>query len=296
MKIGIQCRFGGQTATAAHIMATARLIEEVGFDALWVGEHCLFFHDGESAYPFSEDKRPPLNYNDLQSDVTTEPFTLLALAAGATHHLRLCTGASILAMRNPVYFAKQAADVDVISGGRLTVGIGMGWQAEEFDALGVPFTSRGARTDDYIDVVKTLWCDEISFHQGEYYRLPPSVMGPKPVQKPHPPIWYCGESDRTLRRVARSGQGWYGLNVKPNDVAASISTLHHYLDEAGRARSEVELAVSPYDAICDLDLLRRYQDAGIDNIVVMAFSTDPVALTRELEAFAESTMIHKTCL
>ncbi len=282
MKIGLQGVFAGQSATAAHMIKTAKLVEDAGFHSIWMPEHVLLFEDYDSPYPYADNGRVPLDPHH----VPLEPFTALAVLASHTHRLRLGTGITILPQRNPVYFAKQAADVDVISGGRLDIGIGVGWLAEEFAALNVPFERRGARAADYIGVLKTLWCDDTSRYQGEFYQLPPCVQGPKPVQQPHPPLWFGGESKAALTRVARFGQGWYGVKLLPEDVPAHLRQLGELLAVHGRTLDEIEIAVSPYGVPCDLDMLKRYRDAGVDQVVLFALTADPEPLYRDIERMA----------
>lgn len=282
MKIGLQGVFAGQSATAAHMIRTAKLVEDAGFHSIWMPEHVLLFEDYDSPYPYADNGKVPLDPHH----VPLEPFTALAVLASHTRRLRLGTGITILPQRNPVYFAKQAADVDVISGGRLDIGIGVGWLAEEFAALNVPFERRGARAADYIGVLKTLWCDDTSSYSGEFYQLPPCVQGPKPVQKPYPPLWFGGESKAALTRVARFGQGWYGVKLLPEDVPAHLKQLGELLAAHGRTLDEIEVAVSPYGARCDLDMLKRYRDAGVDQVVLFALTADPEPLYRDLERMA----------
>ena len=286
MKIGLQGVFAGQSATAAHMIRTARLVEDAGFHSIWMPEHVLLFQDYDSPYPYADNGRVPLD----PRHVPLEPFTALAVLAAHTQRLRLGTGITILPQRNPVYFAKQAADVDVISGGRLDVGIGVGWLAEEFAALNVPFERRGARAADYIQVLKTLWCDETSSYRGEFYQLPPCVQGPKPVQRPHPPLWFGGESRAALTRVARFGHGWYGVKLLPEDVPAHLEQLGDLLAAEGRTLDEIEIAVSPYGVPCDLDMLQRYRDAGVDQVILFALTADPEPLYRDIERMAREVV------
>ncbi len=283
MKIGLQGVFAGPAAGAEHMTKTARMVEDAGFYSLWMPEHVLLFEDYDSPYPYADNGKVPLD----PRNVPLEPFTALSFLAGQTSRIRLATGITILPQRNPVYFAKQAADVDVISGGRLDIGIGVGWLAEEFAALGVPFERRGARTADYLKVCQTLWCDDVSSYKGEFYTLPTCVQGPKPVQKPHPPLWFGGESKAALRRVARFGQGWYGVKVLPEDVPAHLRELSGLLDIEGRKLADVQIAVSPYGVPCDLDMLKRYRDAGVDQVILFALSAEPQKLYQEVARYAE---------
>ena len=175
---------------------------------MWVAEHVVLFDDYRSAYPYAANGRIPAP----PESGMLEPFTALAFLAAVTKTLRLGTGICLLPQRNPVYTAKEAANVDFLSGGRLDLGIGVGWLAEEFRAVAAPFEHRGARCRSYVEVMRALWCDAVSEYKDEFYELPACRMYPKPVQRPHPPLHFGGESDAALRRVADLGQGWYGFN------------------------------------------------------------------------------------
>src|SRR5262245_40726570 len=167
MKLGIVCGFGAGITPEA-IAAAGRLAEERGLHSFWVPEHVLFFPSYASRYPYSADGKLPGN-----PDGVMEPFTALAYLAAHTRRIRLGTGICLVPQRHPVYAAKQAADVDFLSGGRLDFGVGIGWLREEFEALGVPWERRAERTRECLAVMRTLWCDAVSSHQGELYTLPP---------------------------------------------------------------------------------------------------------------------------
>jgi len=186
-----------------------------------VPEHVVLFDEYDSPYPYAEDGKIPAP----PEAGMVEPFTALSYLAAITDTVRLGTGICLLPQRNPVYTAKVVADLDWASGGRVDLGIGVGWLKEEFDVLQVPFEGRGARTDEYIGILKTLWTDEVSSFDGEIYPLQETRMYPKPVQSPHPPIHVGGESDAALRRAARHGQGWYGFNRPPAEVAVALEAL-----------------------------------------------------------------------
>jgi len=287
MKIGIQCFFGGASSAPDHIIKTAQMIENCGYHSLWVPEHVVFFHEQNSTYPYSSDGRLPVD----PRNVPLEPLTALSFIAAHTSRVRLGTGITILPQRNPVYTAKQAADVDVLSGGRLDFGVGLGWLEEEFEVLNVPFAKRGARTADYLEVMLSLWRDDISSFKGDYYNLPECVQGPKPVQKPHPPIYFGGESIPALRRVAKYGQGWYGVNVLPEDMPPHLERLKGLLAEEGRTLDDVEIAISPYGKPCDLDMLKAYRDQGVAQVIIFAMDPDAEVLHGKIEGFAEQLVV-----
>jgi probable F420-dependent oxidoreductase len=271
MKLGIFAPFGGPFATPELVTTVAREAEARGFDSLWVAEHVVLFDDYASAYPYSPDGKIPA---PPESGIL-EPFSTLAFMAAVTSTIRLGTGICLLPQRNPVYTAKEVGNIDWLSAGRVDLGIGVGWLREEYDVVNVPWEQRGRRADEYLEVLKTLWCDDVSSYEGETYRLPPCRMYPKPVQRPHPPIHVGGESDAALRRVARHAQGWYGFRLQPEDVPERLGVLEKLLAEQGRARDEIEVSVCPYFDGIDPDKVTRYADAGVDRVIVLALALEP---------------------
>src|SRR5581483_6384246 len=203
-----------------------------------------------------------------------EPMTALAAIAATTKRLRLGTGICLVSQRNPVYTAKQVADVDVMSGGRVDFGVGIGWLREEFDALNVPFERRGKRADEHLQVMTRLWTDESASFDGELYKLPPSRLYPKPVQKPHPPIHVGGESDAAMRRAARLGQGWFGFNRTPDETVEALERLDAALAADGRSRADFTVSICPYFKPIDRSDLEKYEALGVDRVIVVAFAFD----------------------
>jgi probable F420-dependent oxidoreductase len=216
-----------------------------------------------------------------------------------TSRIRLGTGICLVPQRNPVYTAKEVSAVDWLSGGRFDFGVGVGWLAEEFEACATPFERRGARCRDYLAAMRSLWCEPVSEYKGEFYAFPARRMNPKPVQRPHPPIHFGGESDAALRRVADLGQGWYGFNLLPEDVPPLLAKLERLLAERGRTRADVQVSVSPYLRAVDGDALRRYRDAGVDQVIALAVASPREltaagtrdALARRLDELAEQLVV-----
>ena len=280
MKIGVIGGFNQRTSP--ELIATAgRLAEERGFHTFWVPEHVVFFPEYASRYPYSEDGRLPGN-----PDGVLEPFTALAFLAAHTQTIRLGTGICLVPQRNPVYTAKQVADVDFLSGGRVDFGIGLGWLREEFGALGVPWENRADRTRECLDVMKTLWCDEVSHHEGELYSLPNCLQNPKPVQKPHPPIFFGGEGDPALRRVADTGQGWFGFGLTPERTAERLQRLDALLAERGRSRAELRIAISPGRDAMDPASIPRFEELGVEQLVVPFGGRDADSFERRADRLA----------
>lgn len=282
MRIGLFAPLGSPSANGEFVTTLGTAADERGFHSLWVAEHVVLFDDYGSQYPYAADGKIPAS----PESGLLEPFTTLAFLAACTSRIRLGTGICLLPQRNPVYTAKEAANIDFLSGGRLDLGLGVGWLAEEFRVLDVPFERRGARTRAYVEVMRTLWQDEVSAYKDEFYDLPPCRMYPKPIQTPHPPIHFGGETDAAMRRVAELGQGWYGFNHTPDEAAEGIERLEKILADRGRARSDVQVSISPYLKPFDADSVKRYRDLGIDQLILMTFALDRDGLLTTLDGLA----------
>jgi probable F420-dependent oxidoreductase len=268
----------------ASPMTTFDLLEAVatesearGISTLWVGEHVVLFEEYASSYPYAADGRIPAPPGSGLLD----PIVTLSYLAARTKTVRLGTAMLLLPQRNPVYTAKEISSLDWLSGGRVDLGVGVGWLKEEFEALGVPWERRGARTDEYIEVLRTLWCDDTSSFSGATYTLPDCEMFPKPLQQPYPPIHIGGETDAALRRAARVGQGWHTFNRSPEELAEGLTSLDRFLAEAGRNRGELRITVCPYFNALTPDVVTQYAEAGADAVAALffCFSADDVAQT-----------------
>ena len=283
MKVGLFAPFTNPFATPEYIQAMGSGAEERGFDSIWMAEHVVLFDEYASQYPYAADGRIPVPTESGMLD----PFPALSFLAACTKTIRLGTGICLLPQRNPVYTAKEAATVDWMSNGRLDLGIGVGWLEEEYQALGVPFERRGARCRAYIDVLKTLWCDDISEYEGEFYSLPATRQFPKPVQQPHPPIHFGGESDAALRRVADLGQGWYGFNQTAEQVTERIAKLTSMLEKRGRSREEIEVSICPYLLGASPEIIEGYEAAGVDRVILLAAAANTEAIPGALDGLAQ---------
>jgi probable F420-dependent oxidoreductase len=267
-------------ATPELLAVLASEAEVRGIHRIWVGEHVVLFDDYRSEYPYSEDGRIPAP----PGSGLLEPLSTLSFLAGLTRTVRLGTAMVLLPQRNPVYTAKEVATLDWLSGGRVDLGIGVGWLKEEFEAVNVDWPRRGARTDEYLEVLRTLWCEDPSSFEGEFYRLPPSSMFPKPLQEPYPPIHVGGESEAALRRVARTAQGWHTFNRLPEELARPLDRLDTLLAEHGRSRDEVEITVCPYFQTLTPARVEQYAAAGADAVSALFFAGTPDDVPAMLDA------------
>ncbi len=257
-------------APAEVLAAVGVEAERRGVHTIWVGEHAVEFADYASSYPYAPDGKMPLP----PETGLLEPFTTLAFLAAHTETVRLGTAMCLLPQRNPVYAAKEVATLDWLSDGRVDFGVGVGWLREEFEALNVPWARRGARTDEYLDVLRILWSDASPGYAGEFFSLPRCTVHPRPVQSPHPPIHIGGESDAALGRVARAGQGWHTFNRPPGELAGPLARLDALLDQAGRSWAEITVTTCPYFLGLDADGVERYAEAGADAVAAMVFVVD----------------------
>ena len=282
MEIGLFTPLGNGNAHGPLLRALGREAEARAFESIWVAEHVVMFDDYASQYPYSPDGRFP-GGGDTG---LLEPLTALAYLAAVTDRIRLGTGVCLVPQRNPVYTAKQVVDVDNLSGGRVDFGVGVGWLREEFDVVDMPFEQRGARTDEFLTVMKALWRDDVSEHHGEHYDLPPCRLYPKPIQTPHPPIHIGGESKAALRRVARHGQGWYTFNRLPHEIDEPLGRLVELLEAEGRGRADITLTVSPYLNSVTPDLLAAYAERGVDRLVLLCLAFDEASMVTSLDDLA----------
>ena len=223
----------------------ARAVEEARYDEIDMFDHVTMGHplEGRPTGPY------PTNMPILEALVT------LGAIAAATRRVRLGTEVLVLPQRQPTLVAKQVATLDILSGGRVRLGVGVGWQASEYESLGVPFAERGRRMDECLQLLRLYWTEpSVTFH-GRYYRTEAMAMEPKPVQPGGPPIWFGGGSQTTLRRIGRLGDGWLaGGGERPESVQAKVAAIHRAAEEAGRDPAAIGLQAWLGD-VRDLDAL-----------------------------------------
>ncbi len=243
MKFGFTLPVRGELANFEGIAGMARHGESLGFTSATVADHIVIPTRVESAYPYDASGRHP-SHGDAM-----EALSLIAFVSGQTSKLRLITSVLILPYRNPVLTAKMVSTIDVLSQGRITLGIGVGWMEEEFEALQAPdFARRGAVTDEWVTIFKKLWSPGPVDHQGAFYSFGPVRCEPLPVQKPHPPIWIGGHSKPALRRTARYADAWHPLGtvetaqLRPPEFAAMRDDLRRMTEGFGRDFNDITLA------------------------------------------------------
>jgi probable F420-dependent oxidoreductase len=248
-----------------HMAGIAQRAERLGFESVWVAEHLVFPTQIRSRYPYSAEGVPPIN----PATPLLDPLLVLMQIAARTERIRLGTNVYILPLRHPLAVARMAMTLDLLSNGRFTFGVGLGWLAEEFDAAGVDFASRGARTREYVRAIRALWTEsEPAFH-GRFVSFGPVKFEPKPVQTPHLPIVFGGESEAALKRAAALGDGWYGVGHTPQSAAAQVARLRALLAQMGRQADRFEMTVSHGGAPLAAEDLARYAEAGVQRVVTL---------------------------
>jgi probable F420-dependent oxidoreductase len=246
MKFGFNAPVSGPLCAPETLTRIALEAEAMGYDYTAIADHVVIPRSIEAHYPYSEGGEVPARfYTDRH-----EQLIAAAFIAAKTSRLRLVTSVTVVPHRPAVLLAKMLATIDVLSGGRLIFGIGAGWMREEFEALGLPpFAERGAVTDEYLLACRELWTKDEPRFAGRYVKFADILFVPKPVQKPHPPIWVGGESGPALRRIARLANGWYPVGTNPQirldsvkRLRAGIERLHARVREAGRSPAEIAIA------------------------------------------------------
>lgn len=268
MKIGIVSINVGGPDTASRMIEIARHAEAAGIESVWTFEHVVIPLEYRSVYPYGRSGKMGIAPETWLLD----PLISLAHVAAATSTIRLGTGVNIFPQTNPLLFAKQAASLDVLSAGRLELGLGIGWLAEEYEAMGTPFTRRGARFDDYLAAVKKVWSGDLVEHESEFLSWHGFKSYPRPFQRPHPPILIGGATRRALRRVVESAQGWYAASDDRRELAAKIAELRQLADEAARPFDTIEISTS-WRVGKRPDALDAFEDLGIHRTVAFLTST-----------------------
>jgi probable F420-dependent oxidoreductase len=285
MRIGLASSVFWVPFCTAEVLETLGVeAEATGVSTIWSGEHVLWFATFDPSSGATEPHHGLL-----------EPIAALSFLAAATSRIRLATGILIAAQRNPVYMAQQTASLDWLSNGRLVVGVGVGWQRAEFAALQYPFERRGQRLDEYVEVMKRLWCDDVASFDGEHYTLQPSSMFPRPVSQPYPPIHYGGKGDSILRRVARVGQGWHATMMEVEDLTTRFMILDNLLEQHDRVPGDIDTSMLYTGSDALREAIPRYAETGLDELVVRIDASDVDAVRRSLAELQPAIELAAAC-
>ncbi len=282
MKIGIFSTFMSPIATPSMIRDFGRRAEDIGLDSIWMGEHVALFDRNTFPYPSSKDGRIPVPEGGGMLDVTAT----FGFLAGATSRIRLGTGVALVPQRNPIYTAKEICTLDWLTEGRIDFGIGVGWNKEEVEACGYRWEDRGARCDEFLEVMRRLWTEEVVDFHGKWVNFETCRLDPKPIQKPHVPIIVGGYADAALRRAVRFGAGWYGFSRDPDGTTEMIARLDAAFAKEGRTRgADFQIIMTP-PANMPVDAMHAYADIGVDRLVVNLGSQRPERVPDRLAEIA----------
>ena len=290
MKLGCHLPTQGPVATRDALLTFAREADESGIDSLWVSDHVIFPRTATGTYPGGRFPHPP-------DKAYLEPVIALTAAAAVTTRARIGASVFILGHRHPVVMAKMLTSIDALSNGRLICGVGVGWWKEELEILGAPFHARGRHADECLKVFKALWTQDNPAFEGEFFRFRDVGFAPKPVQRPHPPLWVGGDSAGAFRRVVTLGDGWHATSKTPVQFAEAAERLRRAADAAGRAFETIELSLRfgltdellAQGPPAVIDTLGAYARAGCRH-VMLEFRRDDLARMREILGLITGTV------
>jgi probable F420-dependent oxidoreductase len=299
----------GPMATPETIAGLTIAAERLGFDSVWASDHIVIPTDITSDYPYAQPGVAASGGAAFPADdyPYLEPLTTLTYLAGMTERIKLGTNVLIVPYRNPVYAAKTIATLDYLSGGRVILGVGTGWMEEEFNVLGQPhFAERGALTNEYLRLFVELWTNDNPSFTGEYYQVDGIKFSPKPVQKPHPPIWVGGHSNPAIRRAATLGDGWLPMGIPgvtplgPDEMRVKVDWLRELAAKEGRDPAQIKVCMAvragpmneripdrlfsgPPEAMAED--IHRYQEAGVEYFVMNLGRGEVSEITESMEKF-----------
>jgi probable F420-dependent oxidoreductase len=271
LRFGLYGLLRGGGVEPDTLVRRARLAEQAGFESLWVGDHI--------ALPAELDGQQP----------RLEVVVAVSHLAAVTTRIRLGFGVLVLPQRQPVLLAKQLSSIDVLSKGRLTVGIGVGYVEPELHALGVSLADRGARTDEYLAAMRTLWTEPAPSFDGRFVSFAGVFQRPRPVQRPHPPIVVGGHSPAAHRRAVMTGNGWYGVYLDVEQTAAALAGLRKVAADYDRPAhlGELQITITPPGPV-DLETARRYADLGVHRLVVQSTAADGSGVEQLIQMTGET--------
>ena len=235
MRFGFALPQVGLAAGPEALVMVAKGAEDLGFDSLWVLDRILWPVNPRAPYPIGDGSLP------VQYKRVLDPLETLTFAAAHTRRIALGTSVLNLPWYNPVLLARRLTTLDILSAGRLRVGFGIGWSPDEYEAAGTPWQERGKRADELIQALKKIWTTDPVDFQGKYYRIPKSAIGPKPVQKPHPPIYMAAFTPSALKRVATEANGWFPVGIPLSGIGPMFDGIKDMAKDAGRDPSALEL-------------------------------------------------------
>ena len=259
------------TTDGEALCAFAEAADDLGVESIWTGDHIVMPSDGTDQYPYTKDG----SFTAPADRPIMETMTVLSYVAARTRRVRIGSTVVILAHRNPLVQAKMFATLDVLTGGRVICGVGVGWLEKEFDVLGMPYAERGALSDEYLEIFKCLWTEDYPEHHGRFFSFDGIRFYPKPVQEPHIPIWVGGHSRAAVRRTAKYGDAWHPTRQSPEYVAGLLPYLRSRAEECGRAPESIEVSLKRSVHFTDLGM--REPARGLTGGAVVAATEEVVA-------------------
>lgn len=268
----------GLTTEPRWVTEFVQMLEREGVESVWMPEHVIMAEEYEPLYDYSEDGRAPVDPNTQMPD----PLDWLAFAAAKTSTLKLGTGVLIGPQHSAAILAKRLATIDSLSEGRLEIGIGIGWQKEEYQAVGVPYSQRGKRLDEALDAMRALWQDDPATFHGEFINFEKVYCDTKPHQSQGVPFLIGGSSEPAARRAGKRGNGFFPYTISPDDLAARMETVRAAAQEAGRDSDELSVTIWPFShdpaGTFDLGLAKAFVEAGADRLIVAAFEAEETSM------------------
>ena len=313
MKVGISLPQAGIQATKENMLQMAQTAESEGFDSIWTFERLLWPINPQTPYPATPDGSLPQEYQ-----IMFDPLETLSFLAARTNKISLGTSVIDMLFHNPVILARRLASLDVFSEGRVISGFGIGWSKDEFQASNIPFNNKGKRADEYVKMLKRIWMDESVEFKGQYYNIPKSKIGPKPVQKPHIPIYFGGFSPNVIRRIVENDlNGWLGVigGIAPfGYVQSVVNNLRNEITKTSKDSTNFKIILLAYPFLKDStfnpdnntdrptltgtideigDDIRKIKDLDVDHII-FAYNFSPIGkdidkmidLTKQFSKFA----------
>lgn len=295
MKFGVALPNFGKYATKDVILEVATTAEELGFDSIWVSDH-IVIPDSHEAF----------------GEVFYEPLTTLTYVAACTSKIRLGTSVIILPYRNPIVLAKMLSTLDILSSGRVILGVGAGWLEDEFSALGLSYNERGFITDEYLEVLRALWTKEQPSFNGRYSEFSHINFLPKPIQKPCPPIWIGGNSKRAIERAVDFGDGWHPVGLTPEEIKEKASNINELLVNKGTMRPDFVISLRKNlqltkekgpDFPDEREILRgtpdriikgvgRFRESGVSHLILQVLSGTLKGVIETMETFSKYMILN----
>jgi probable F420-dependent oxidoreductase len=282
MRIGISM---SATASMGDFGVIASKIEDLGFDSVWLPEHPVMPVNHKSVYGGTPDGSIP-----KQMYLGVNPLIALSRASSVTTKLGIGTAVNLITEHNPLDLAKLIATLDFYSGGRFLFGIGTGWFREEAEIMGADFDHRWTQAREYVLAMKEIWTKEEAEFHGKYIDFPPIICNPKPAQDPHPPVLLGGNAKNVLKRVVKWGDGWLPIRLSPEDILKAQQELLKLCDTEDRDPSTIQITMHSLPP--DKELISRFEEIGVDRVLVGVASATQEEIFEELEVIAESVLVH----